>query len=241
MLSGYRTLAATGRVLGVSEQRVLDFIERGPLVGRAMPEGLMVHDEDLAAFRRPLGIATSGNKLLPCGSEVLHSPKSEGDAASSVDEAPIIGLCGDVGFQARRGTMASKAYRALTDLSEVQRQGDRFLRFVSPEPNTGCHIWTGCVDKRYGYGYFRLWPAKTLAASHRFAWVLANNQVIPERADIDHAGCNNRWCVNPDHLEAVTHAENIRRRDARLTARGTHNCVVAQAANRTRHLSLVRP
>ncbi len=129
--------------------------------------------------------------------------------------------------------MATLAYRALANLPEVQRQRARFLSFVAQgAPNTGCHLWTGCSDERHGYGYFRL--ANALVTAHRFAWVLANNAVIPERAEVDHAKCNNRWCVNPSHLEIVSHLENIRRRDRRLAAVGTHNMVAAHAANRVR-------
>jgi len=40
------------------------------------------------------------------------------------------------------------------------------------------------------------------------------NGFVPGKKQIDHL-CNNRMCVNPDHLEMVTHKENQRRRDAR--------------------------
>jgi hypothetical protein len=33
---------------------------------------------------------------------------------------------------------------------------------------------------------------------------------IPEGLELDHL-CRNTLCVNPDHLEPVTHAENIQR------------------------------
>jgi len=231
---GYRTLAATGRILGVSAQRVLDFIERGPLVGRAMPEGLMVHSEDLAAFRRPLSVASaSEGKSALC--PLFSGDHKESRAVVGVQQVDSARSRGVVGV--RRGTMATKGYRALTDLPEVQRQGERFLSFVSPEPTSGCHIFTGCFDKRHGYGYFRMWPQKVIVPAHRFAWVLANNAVIPERADVDHFHCHTRWCVNPAHLEAVSHAENIRRRDVHRTALGLpDNCAIARASVR---LSLV--
>ena len=34
---------------------------------------------------------------------------------------------------------------------------------------------------------------------------------IPDGREIDHL-CRNHRCVNPDHLEPVTHLENMRRR-----------------------------
>ncbi len=44
---------------------------------------------------------------------------------------------------------------------------------------------------------------------------------IPQGFEIDHL-CRNRRCVNPSHLEAVTHAENVRR--AGLERRGRTHC-----------------
>ncbi len=104
MLGSYKTLAAVGAILGVSEQRVLELVEHGPLVAVRREMGLMVHEEDLAAFRRPLGIATTRDNSTPYGSEMLRfaNPAAAGVVLSTTEHDPlIIGLCGSKGKAAR--------------------------------------------------------------------------------------------------------------------------------------------
>lgn len=46
--------------------------------------------------------------------------------------------------------------------------------------------------------------------AHRIMWQIWNSQKIPKGLEIDHT-CRNKACINPHHLELVTHAENMRR------------------------------
>lgn len=90
-----------------------------------------------------------------------------------------------------------------------ERLPGRFWDKVSPETNTGCWLWTAYANK-CEYGVFR-WNHRSVLA-HRVAYeslVCA----VPEGLELDHL-CRVRCCVNPDHLEPVTHAENVRRGEA---------------------------
>lgn len=69
----------------------------------------------------------------------------------------------------------------------------------------GCWIWAGARTK--GYGDIKWFGAARKA--HRLIYELLRPE-FDERLKLDHL-CGNKHCVNPDHLEPVTHAENIRR------------------------------
>lgn len=76
----------------------------------------------------------------------------------------------------------------------------------TPCANTGCWWWTGWVDDN---GYGRVSVRKHWRTAHRVSYELAKGP-IPEGLTLDHL-CRNRSCINPDHLEPVTHVENVLR------------------------------
>lgn len=78
----------------------------------------------------------------------------------------------------------------------------------------GCWLWVGSINHATGYGLVSV-PVPEVGrrtvtmGAHRFAYELLVGP-IPEGLEIDHL-CFNTECVRPDHLEPVTHAENMRR------------------------------
>ena len=70
----------------------------------------------------------------------------------------------------------------------------------------GCWMWVGTVN--WG-GYAMLWNGSKMIKAHRLAYQEIIGSV-PKGMELDHL-CRNHWCVNPFHLEAVTHQENMRR------------------------------
>lgn len=83
---------------------------------------------------------------------------------------------------------------------------ERLWRYVAPDPNSGCWLWTGaCINT--GYGVLQH-EGKVLLA-HRISYELYHGG-IPDGLDLDHK-CRVTFCVNPSHLEPVTHQENCRR------------------------------
>lgn len=94
----------------------------------------------------------------------------------------------------------------------------RFTRkYINTGPR-GCWLWLNSTD-RDGYGFFKL-KGKTRLA-HRVAYEHYVGP-IPAGFELDHL-CRHRGCVNPTHLEAVTHVENVRRGNAgKLEAAKTH-------------------
>lgn len=86
------------------------------------------------------------------------------------------------------------------------------------DADTGCWLWQKSHYPN-GYGYRRRTDngITITQAAHRWVYEQHHGE-IPDGLELDHL-CRTPACVNPDHLEPVTHTENVRRGlAARLTA-----------------------
>lgn len=93
-----------------------------------------------------------------------------------------------------------------------------------------CWLWKGTMTQK-GYGsFFARLNERTYWRAHRYCWALLKGP-IPSGMQICHS-CDNRWCVNPEHLYVGTNQDNVNDRNQRgRTALG----------ERARHAKLTEP
>lgn len=114
----------------------------------------------------------------------------------------------------------------------IMPQGDgktpqqRFSNRYSVDPVTGCWNW---IAGRTSRGYASIWVPEGKTGGKKGKCVLAHiasytwkNGPVPKGLELDHT-CRNPRCVNPDHLEPVTHKVNCLRGESpmALNARKT--------------------
>jgi hypothetical protein len=95
---------------------------------------------------------------------------------------------------------------------------ERFVNFIKVK-EFGCWEWQGSLTKGYG----KFWNGDKWCNAYKWAYEYFNQTKVPKELVCDHL-CRNRSCVNPDHIELVTNAENIRRGNTGINQRLVTHC-----------------
>src|SRR5215475_10040875 len=85
-------------------------------------------------------------------------------------------------------------------------------------PTSACWEWNGAKTP-LGYAVLRM-PDGRNGYVHRIVYRILIGP-IPTGSELDHL-CRNPGCLNPDHLEPVSHRTNITRGKAAIKAARTH-------------------
>lgn len=83
-----------------------------------------------------------------------------------------------------------------------------YLRSRCVVTENGCWLWQGCIsDGRYGSLKYK----GRIRRAHCVTYELSVGPV-PDNLELDHT-CKVTTCINPEHLEPVTHKVNVQRGD----------------------------
>jgi len=119
---------------------------------------------------------------------ILTAPKVTSELASEVG----VGIHYIYRLRRRHGTHIDLRFK-----SDVER----ILRYA--ETANGCWEWTGSTNHG-GYGQLGKWRGE--ASAHRASYAFHNGPIV-DGMSVLHS-CDNRKCINPDHLRLGTYSDN---------------------------------
>ncbi len=97
----------------------------------------------------------------------------------------------------------TNSYTRITEQERLRRRHRRLLKKFTVSDD--CWVWHAANNYRYGLH----WANGQHNKAHRYIYEMLIGPV-PNGLELDHL-CGNKLCVRPDHLEPVTHAENMAR------------------------------